>query len=184
LIPLPNFRGGGPWGKVRRPWPWWVGGGRGRRGRGGQRRVSVGEKGEGGVGVGLPTLARARKERGGGSALPAAAALGGAGGGARRARGRWAVALRFVGAPGVLLGPLYRRPRRWRWEQGGGRRGRLVGGVNGAARLTGGALVGRQRGAETERRGEVTPRPGGDRCRRLCAAVDAAVQRQRRSAVA
>src|SRR6185437_11776588 len=45
-IPLLNFRGRGPRGGARRPWPWRVGGGRGRCGRGGQRRVSVREKGE------------------------------------------------------------------------------------------------------------------------------------------
>jgi len=72
--------------------------------------------------------------------------------------------------------------------QGGGGGSRVMAGgasLSAALMVWGGeALCGRQRGAETERRGEVTPLPGGDRCRRLCAAVDAAVQRQRRSAVA
>ena len=34
LIPLLNFRGGGPQGGARRPWPWWAGGGHGQRGQG------------------------------------------------------------------------------------------------------------------------------------------------------
>jgi len=69
-----------------------------------------------------PTLIRAVEQWGGASAVPVAAALGGAGGGARRARRQRAVALRFVGAPGVLLGPLYRQPRRWSGAGGAGER--------------------------------------------------------------
>ena len=65
-----------------------------------------------------PTLICAVEQWGGASAVPVAAALGGAGGGARRARRQRAVALRFVGAPGVLLGPLYRQPRRWSGQAG------------------------------------------------------------------
>ena len=69
-----------------------------------------------------PTLICAVEQWGGASAVPVAAALGGAGGGARRARRQRAVALRFVGAPGVLLGPLYRQPRRWSGAGGAGER--------------------------------------------------------------
>ena len=69
-----------------------------------------------------PTLIRAVEQWGGASAVPVAAALGGAGGGARRARRQRAVALRFVGAPGVLLGPLYRQPRQWSGAGGAGER--------------------------------------------------------------
>ena len=83
-----------------------------------------------------PTLIRAVEQWGGASAVPVAAALGGAGGGARRARRQRAVALRFVGAPGVLLGPLYRQPRRW---SGAGRAGERDGTRR---RVAGGAVRG------------------------------------------
>jgi len=83
-----------------------------------------------------PTLICAVEQWGGASAVPVAAALGGAGGGARRARRQRAVALRFVGAPGVLLGPLYRQPRRW---SGAGRAGERDGTRR---RVAGGAVRG------------------------------------------
>src|SRR6185503_12933312 len=81
-----------------------------------------GKKHQEAIGVPSPTLIRAVEQRGGASAVPVAAALGGAGSGARRARRQRAVALRFLGAPGVLLGPLYRQPRRWSGAGGAGER--------------------------------------------------------------
>ena len=118
-----------------------------------------------------PTLICAVEQWGGASAVPVAAALGGAGGGARRARRQRAVALRFVGAPGVLLGPLYRQPRRWSGAGGAGERDgtrRRVAG--GSVR---GSSMGRPRGGALGKR---RPCAGGavPQSPALCARLDTA----------
>ena len=75
--PLPNFRGGGPQGGVRRPWPWRAGGGHGQREQGWPRASARGERErEGG-----PWL----EQGGGGAGRPReAGAAGGAGSRRRR----------------------------------------------------------------------------------------------------
>ena len=53
------------------------------------------------------------------------------GGGARGREALGWAELRVVGAPGVLLGPFYRRPRRWRAGRIGGGPAGFVAGFNG-----------------------------------------------------
>jgi len=96
--------------------------------------------------------------------------------GFRRRRHGVASLLRSSGVP---LGPIYGRLRRWRRGCSGGDPADPTAGLNGGGGRLG---TGRQRRSGFEQRGDVTPRAGGDRRRRRCAEVAAAVQRQRRSA--
>ena len=111
--------------------------GGGERGGGATELVGrpvSGEKEEGISGIPKPTLARAVVLQGGelrGGCRSRAAAM--ASGGARRSGGAVEVE-GWLWSSGVLCGPFYRRPRRWRWERGDGRRGSFVGGVNGVGR--------------------------------------------------
>ena len=154
LIPLLNFRGGGPRGGVQRPWPWRVGGGRGRRGRGGQRRVSVGEKGEGGSEHLPRPLVRAGRWW---SELATGNRCGGGASLQRwRCRAEEEVVRRWGWSRcwGSAAGPLYRPSKavgraagRWPWC---GRPASLAGAINGVL-------------ATCERRGAAHGRRGGHR---------------------
>jgi hypothetical protein len=101
-----------------------VAAGGGKRGGGTTELVGgpvPGEKKEGISGIPKPTLARAVVLRGGelrGGCRSGAAAM--ASGGARRSGGRRWRLRGWLWSSGVLCGPLYRRPRRWRRGCGGG----------------------------------------------------------------
>ena len=130
-LPLPPAdRKTGEGGGTRRR-PWGLGSGHGE-----------GEKGERASGNLFPTSIWAGAQREGRSTAVGGDGHGGSGSGARGREVLGWAELRVVGAPGVLLGPFYRRPRWWR-RGAATRAARRVGGRPGEGKVAGSAALAR-----------------------------------------